>query len=682
MVSRFAALTLGLGTSVIALTAYAQNAATTAPITDIRLSSGGLAEIRRQVEVKDNSAVNLTVPLNQVDDVLKSLKVNDPKGTASSASLAGKEPLAEVFRNLPFSPADLSTQSSLMAALQGAAVTVSGNGRETKGRIVGVETTRVQDKNGETAEVHRLTVFSGGKLTAFDLDKVDVTLDDPTLRAKLESGLNAVQAAKAGDARDIAVSLNGSGPRNVAIDYVVPAPIWKATYRLVLPKEGNKAGIQGWAVIENNSSDDWKNVRLSLSSGNPVTLYQRLYESYYAKRPEIPVYGPNGIVPLTDKGGDVLAQMEAKEEAADMEYAADRKMRTAPAPIAAQIARDDRQRSLGASGMSGQIKNAPPPAEVTESDISTVYDLPNPVNLSSGQSLTVRFLENGITADRVSVFQPQLGIQNPVAAVVINNQSASSLPPGILTLSEDGSGYVGDAQLAGLPAGETRMVMFATDRKVVIGTNTTGSQKIAKVAYDGGVLKADLATETNVTYKIKGAQDGDRTVIVEYPRRQGFTYTSAQKDSETPTAIRLKVNVPKGGTAEAQISEQRVLASSYSLADIENDGGRMAVWASQASTDPKLVAKIKDAAEALAKVNEAKQVLGSYDGEVDQIRSDQERIRENLQAVPATSDLAKTYLANMSAQEKRLTEITALRAKGEENLKGARAELSSKIKAF
>ncbi len=687
MASRIAFAALVASTSIFALTAHAQ---TTAPITEIRLSSGGLAEVRRQVEVKDNAALTLTVPLDQVDDVLKSLTIRDPKGSMSSASLAGKQPLAEVFKNLPFSANDLSAQSSLLAALQGAAVTVSGDGRQTKGRIVGVEEAKVQGKNDDTITRYRLTVFSTGKLVTFDLDKVDVTLEDEALRAKLETALNAVQTAKAGDTRDISVAITGSGARSIAIDYVVPAPIWKATYRLALPKDGDKADIQGWAVIENNSSDDWKNVKLSLSSGSPLTLHQRLHEAYYAQRPQVPVYGPSGIVPLADKGGEIAANAANKEGSDQFDLQrkspaspATQKLANAVFGMEAATAPSGRLRADVASPIPhqgyGQAESA---TLATEADVTTLFTLPNPIALARGQSLTMPFISAAMIATRVSVFQPQLGINNPVAAVMVKNDSATSLPPGILTLTEDGSGYAGDAQLAGLPAGETRMVMFATDRKVVVTTDGQSDQKITQLSYDNGALKADMVVRTNVTYKIKGAADADRTVIVEYPRRVGFTYTSEQKESETPTAIRLKVSVPKGSVAETKLTEQRVVSSTYALTDIESRGQALAVWSQQAVSDPKLLAKLKDASDALTKLNEAKQALTNYDAEVERIKSDQERVRENLQAVPATSDLAKTYLANMTAQEKRLTEIGAWRGKGEEAIASARKVLSEKLKAF
>src|SRR5689334_11188598 len=52
-------------------------------IRTVVLSSGGLAAISRSVPVDGQAAIRIEVPLDQVDDLLKSLVVGDPAGTVS-----------------------------------------------------------------------------------------------------------------------------------------------------------------------------------------------------------------------------------------------------------------------------------------------------------------------------------------------------------------------------------------------------------------------------------------------------------------------------------------------------------------------------------------------------------------------------------------------------------------------
>ena len=54
---------------------------------------------------------------------------------------------------------------------------------------------------------------------------------------------------------------------NVRVGYVIENPIWKTSYRLVLGKEKeDKPFLQGWAVVENATDEDWKDVRMALVS--------------------------------------------------------------------------------------------------------------------------------------------------------------------------------------------------------------------------------------------------------------------------------------------------------------------------------------------------------------------------------------------------------------------------------
>src|SRR5688572_3026383 len=94
--------------SLFTLPAFAQDLA----LKRVMLSSGGLGYFEYEATVDGDATLRLTVSLDQVDDVLKSLVVYDDKGGVGGLSLPGREPLAQAFKDLPFdqdslaSPAD------------------------------------------------------------------------------------------------------------------------------------------------------------------------------------------------------------------------------------------------------------------------------------------------------------------------------------------------------------------------------------------------------------------------------------------------------------------------------------------------------------------------------------------------------------------------------------------------
>ncbi len=175
--------------------------------------------------------------------------------------------------------------------------------RVIRGRIVNV--TPISEKIGEAGVItrHRLTILGSDGLQSVTIeDAQQITFADPAMQAKLDRALSASLESRAKDERSVTVSLTGQGSRNVALSYVVPAPIWKTAYRLMLPKDGAKALLQGWAVLENMTGSDWDKIDLSIVSGNPATFHQPLYESYYVKRPDMPVQVYGRVTPRADEG--------------------------------------------------------------------------------------------------------------------------------------------------------------------------------------------------------------------------------------------------------------------------------------------------------------------------------------------------------------------------------------------
>src|SRR5687768_15501419 len=99
-----------LTVAILAGLAQSWSAAADQPVLErVLLSTGGVGYFGYRAAVDDDGRVRLTVPLRQVDDILKSLTVLDDGGggTVRSVSLLGPTPLADVFRDAPFGEGDL-----------------------------------------------------------------------------------------------------------------------------------------------------------------------------------------------------------------------------------------------------------------------------------------------------------------------------------------------------------------------------------------------------------------------------------------------------------------------------------------------------------------------------------------------------------------------------------------------
>ena len=260
------------------------------PLRRVVLSTSGLAQFTHGGEAAPGTSVELSVRLDQVDDLLKSLTVFDREGAIGAVTLPGKTPLAELFRDLPFGAEALSSPQALLNALVGAEIEIEGQ-VNARGRVFRVEEERTQlPNNGGQITRHRLTILTDNGLVQAVLEELSaLRFTDPATRGQIDRAMGGLAQNRAKDRRILAINLLGQTTRPVGFSYVVAAPVWKTAYRLVLPKEGGKARLQGWAVLENLTGSDWKDVELSLISGNPVALRQQLYSAFYVDRPEVPV---------------------------------------------------------------------------------------------------------------------------------------------------------------------------------------------------------------------------------------------------------------------------------------------------------------------------------------------------------------------------------------------------------
>ncbi|OWT73534.1 MULTISPECIES: DUF4139 domain-containing protein [unclassified Achromobacter] len=642
-----------------------------APIDRITLSSGGVAQVHRQVQVDGDGVVRISVPAAQIDDVLKSLLVRDPKGALESVTLDGPAPVDEAFAQLPFDAGLLGALPDLLKQMPGTRVRATSGGRTIEGAVLGTQT--VDGKQGDTtlpqSTLSVLTAERRIDTLRLGADTSVEVLDDG-MRERFASAVAALGRAGAERYRNVAIAVKGSGARQLGLEYVSAAPVWKPAFRLVLDKAG-KARLQGWAVLENATGEDWNNVDLTLTSGAPVTLSQKLYDRYWRERPDLPVVAGAADRPRTDEA--------AAEDAAPRAYSMERAKMARPAPPPAPAAAMAPAPLAEPAGGFAPIAGAAEGPVAQENLVSVSFHLSHPVSLPRGQTLSMPFVDAEVPAERLAVYQPESGSRYPVSAVMLKNASGASLPTGILTVYDADTGFVGDAQLPALPVSEQRLASFAADRKVEISSEMKPEQRTVKISVSQGMLRSENLARRVTTYSIKGAPDAPRTVIIEHPRLAGWTTKSEQLDSTTPTHQRLRVQVAAGATAKVEVVDERPGAATYALADANAQA--LLAW-SNAPADPALAAKLKQLAQARAKVAEAEQSLEEIDRKLAAQNDNQGRLRENLGAVPPDSELGRRYLQMMTDSENTIGTLAGRRDKisdGVDKLRKSYAEELAKL---
>src|SRR5438093_1513760 len=145
------------------------------------------------------------------------------------------------------------------------------------GSILSVETrTQTIKDRGETITLLNLLTDSGIR-TVNLADVTNIRLLDERLDRELREALALLASQQDSQRRQVALHFEGAGRRSVRVGYLTEAPVWKMSYRLVLD-EKKAPYLQGWAIVENPTEEDWNRVRLALVSGRPVSFIQDLYQ--------------------------------------------------------------------------------------------------------------------------------------------------------------------------------------------------------------------------------------------------------------------------------------------------------------------------------------------------------------------------------------------------------------------
>ena len=644
----------------------------------VMLSSGGLGYFEYEASVEGDATLKLTVSLGQVDDVLKSLVVYDDKGSVGGLSLPGREPLAQAFKDLPFDQNSLGSPAELLQTLKGAQVTVGGS-RSISGRIVSVEEDSVAlpDNKGMVKRT-RVTLYTDRGLQQFILeDAENLQFADAALRDKVGQALVAIQGNRAKDARTIDLSMRGQGKRTVRVAYIVEAPVWKASYRLTLGADpaAARSGLQGWAVVENLSGQDWKDVELTLVSGRPVAFHQALYNAYYVTRPEVPVEIAGRLMPGIDRGGVTADQQRAKSSPP----------MPAPAPYRAQ-----QERSVGAPAMAPP---PPPPAEmaaaaeqIEASDAATqvIFKFPRAVSVENGRTLSIPIVDRQVPAARLALYQADTAARNPLAAIRLTNDGESGLPPGIITLYERDKGgsvsYVGDARLSGFPVGETRLLAYALDEKIIIERDVAQTDRVASGTIANGALRLSRVVRQTTVYRVRGPAKEPRQLVVVQRRLPGWTLTKPEaKDVELSEGnYRIPFQLPGGDQTQTfEVVQEQTQQQEIRL--VESAAEQIRVYAQAREFDAKTREQLTRVLQLQQAAAEGQRKVQQVDAERQAIVQEQARLRENLARVPPNSDLQRRYLATLDKQETDLEALASRRAEAEKVAEEARAALRTYV---
>ena len=705
------------------------------PVTHVSLYKNGVGFFEHTGRVTGNASVTLDLTSSQLNDVLQSLTAIDLNGgQITGASYNSTSPLDQQLRALPLSLGEQPTQQDLFTTLRGARVEVTGAGAPFTGRILSLEVRLASVSDDATKpflDRRYLTVIAdSGATRTLELNSATVVrLLDTPLRTDLNTYLELLNRNRSEGVRHLTLAARGTGTRELRVSFLSEVPIWKSTYRIlttdvithhgtILPSKVQAATLQGFSVIDNTTGEDWNNVHLSLIAGSPQSFLQPLSQPIYARRSEIPIAQDAQLTPQTHDSaipGDI--RMLKEDGAPPPAVAGVAGMSGMVGGVAGGIPNEATGatgsgpgfalgpgsggnigggvRRLAAPMISRQTVSVPmqpyetiaasstdPNATTASFDDLFAYNLSDPVTIPRNGSALVPILQTPIATERVTLWSPSEPV--PLRALWITNSSQLTLDRGSFTLVENGN-FGGEGLLDTIHPGERRLLSYAADQAVrVSAENRKDSRRVTTISVSKGVLKATSAEIAEVEYLISNAAPEARTVIVEQPRRTGWSLDSDPKPAETtPTAYRFRVAAAPKEAVRLRIGERHNLDEYFRLVDTTDD--QLSVFLHNAHASPALLQQLEPVFAAKRAVATLDRQIEDKGTAINQLVEDQKRLRENLAALKSSSEertLARRYTAELNTQEDTLATLRRDLATLQAQRASAQTDLDSKVSSL
>ncbi len=634
------------------------------PIQQVVLFSSGVGYFQREGEIQGNARVDLSFPVQDINDLLKSMILTDEGGQVSAVSYDSQAPLEKTLKSFAVNLTNNPTFGQILNQTRGERVeailqqTAAGQPANMVGVVMGVEKKK-ESVNKEAIESEFLNLWCNEGMRSVKLADVQrVRFLNPTVDSVIKKALETLALSHDTQKKAVSLSFTGEGKRQVKVGYVVENPIWKTSYRLVLDDK-KKPFLQGWAVVENTQEEDWHGVRMTLVSGRPISFQMDLYQPLFVPRPVVEPELFASLRPPTYSGA-----MDKPQDGAafggglggpgkDMARAAEKKSAT----MNRREARDE------AVILLKEQQNALDPRKGVTAAASSgslgdffQYKIENGVTLPRQKSALLPIMNEDVEASKVSIYNQNTHAKFPLLGLKFKNTTKNHLMQGPITVLENQS-YAGDARILDLQPKEERLISYAID----LGTEVEPivphtPDRITKVKINKGIVETTTKIQTAKTYKIKNRSEHDRVVLIEHPYRQDFKLVTPEKFSERAQDVyRFEVKVAAGKDAKQDVREERDVQGTVQLSN--SDSNQIRFFLSQQAISEAVKKALQDALVRKAKVTAATDAIKQHERRLNDIRADQERLRNNINAVPKDSEAYKRYVKKFDVQETEIEQI-------------------------
>jgi hypothetical protein len=635
----------------------------TLPVSKVILYTSGVGYFQREGQVEGDAHVDLSFPVGDINDLLKSLVLRDLNGgTISTVTYDSHDPIDKTLKSFAVNLSGNPSFADILNQIRGEKITVlwqPPQGQQTlvAGANLGVEKKKQLVNKEAAADVEYVNVWSDKGMQSIKLvEVIQVHCQNPALTSEVDRALQVVAQSHDAQKRSASLLFSGNGKRTVQVGYVIEHPIWRTSYRLVLGKE-KQPFLQGWAMVENPSNEDWKGVNLSLISGRPVSFRMNLYQPLYVERPLVQLQLFQDLKPTTYEGEMESMKRQAMGDGkTSTKDSADRARGSAPhkegmpgAPLPG-----------GASGFAGGIQQSTPAmAQGVKLGDQFQYVITHPISVARQKSALVPIINAAVEGTKVSIYNEHNLAAFPMLGLKFKNTTPLHLMQGPITVFDKDS-YAGDALISDIQPGEERLLSFAVDLATEVKTEFKKEpEAVVRFAIAKGIVHKTIILRDTKTYIAKNRSAQEKLVIFEHPIRapEFALVTSAKATSQSQTYYRFEVNVPADATKAFPVVEERKVVEDIILTNANDQ--TLVFLQRSSSASPAMKEALQTAIDLKLKQSKTQADIAQLESKIKVIAEDQNRQRDNMKVIPQTDPVYKKYLDKFLKQEEQIDQHRA-----------------------
>ena len=620
------------------------------PVRTVVLYKHGVGYFQRAGTLGPGESARLDFKAAEMNDVLKSLTINDRGGKVTGLRYDSSIPLAQKLSEFPFRINEGEPLSAVIDQLKGARIEMDFGTQKVAGAIVSA---RLIAGDKDHPEREQLTLLmDSGELRNVDLaSATSIRFPDAKLQLQFKDYLAALTGARSQDKRSVYIDSTDSKSRDVQADYIMPMPAWKSSYRLLFADTGQPT-LEGWAIVDNTTGEDWTNVHLSLVSGKPISFISQLYAPKYIQR----------------QG----AELPEDQAVAPTVYSAAVKAYAPPPPPPAAAMRAQAGGVIGGAvggGFGGSLAINGLPSNAEMSSISGAgaateiadlfeYTIANPVTVRKDESAMMPFLQQKVSARKLIIYSDS-SKPNPFSAAEITNNTGKTLDGGPITVFDAGA-YAGEALVETFKNADKRFINYGVDLGTQIATNLNSrNDAVRELHAHNGLLTTRAAQVQKRTYSVHNVDAREKTLIIEHPVRPGYELIDTAKPVETARNVyRFEIKLPASGALDFPVTEERVYDTQTSVSSLNPDG-LLTYIRNKAITD-NARRQLQQIADVKTKIADTDAEKSSVDSQINTLTRDEDRNRQNIASLSAVSgqqQIVQDYARKLADQETQIAKL-------------------------